>query len=318
MGTAAIFETAHVTLQYATLAGQVGAFHVINALESHPSLLQSFSPLVVQDHIALFIFWACAYAIEATAVTSVLNMYQQDKEAATKKLADLVTLPKKMMPLPITKWLLLLMYGKEELGVVNVVSDEKGAHTTTAGGGGGSDDDGKASSNMTLFTETTMIQSATNTAAPLIKQSPAISSFPPFEKKNIVPTNGLKKRSPTSTTTTTKERRAKLGLKPGQLSPDLDIWTRRAKELYDRRCYLKNQWYAAALSEKVIAGGRPVGVEILGKRLTLFRCSDGVVKALDDACPHRGAPLSGGWVSQVDGHDCVVCPYHGKLLLLLL
>ena len=245
-------------------------------------------------------------------------MYQQDKEAATKKLADLVTLPKKMMPLPITKWLLLLMYGKEELGVVNVVSDEKGAHTTTAGGGGGSDDDGKASSNMTLFTETTMIQSATNTAAPLIKQSPAISSFPPFEKKNIVPTNGLKKRSPTSTTTTTKERRAKLGLKPGQLSPDLDIWTRRAKELYDRRCYLKNQWYAAALSEKLVAGGRPVGVEILGKRLTMFRRSDGVVKALDDACPHRGAPLSGGWVSQVDGHDCVVCPYHGKLLLLLL
>jgi hypothetical protein len=25
----------------------------------------------------------------------------------------------------------------------------------------------------------------------------------------------------------------------------------------------------------------------------------------------RGAPLSGGWVSQANGHDCVVCPYHG-------
>jgi len=28
-------------------------------------------------------------------------------------------------------------------------------------------------------------------------------------------------------------------------------------------------------------------------------------------CPHRGAPLSQGWVSEVQGHDCVVCPYHG-------
>lgn len=25
----------------------------------------------------------------------------------------------------------------------------------------------------------------------------------------------------------------------------------------------------------------------------------------------RGAPLSGGWVAQAGGHDCVVCPYHG-------
>lgn len=241
-------------------------------------------------------------------------MYQQDKEAATKKLADLVTLPKKMMPLPVTKWLLLLMYGKEEVAVVgNVVNDEEGAHITAAAS---STDDGKTSSNMMLFAETTpmMQSSVTNTAAPLSEQPPSVSSFPPLEKKNIVPTNGgLKKRSPTTTsTTTTKERRAKQGLKPGQFSPDLDIWTRRAKELYDRRCYLKNQWYAAALSEKVVAGGRPVGVEILGKRLTLFRGSDGVVKALGDACPHRGAPLSGGWVSQVDGHDCIVCPYHGK------
>ena len=28
-------------------------------------------------------------------------------------------------------------------------------------------------------------------------------------------------------------------------------------------------------------------------------------------CPHRGAPLSQGWVQEVKGHDCVVCPYHG-------
>jgi len=35
------------------------------------------------------------------------------------------------------------------------------------------------------------------------------------------------------------------------------------------------------------------------------------VHCLNDVCPHRGAPLSQGWVSEVQGHDCVVCPYHG-------
>lgn len=35
------------------------------------------------------------------------------------------------------------------------------------------------------------------------------------------------------------------------------------------------------------------------------------VHCLNDVCPHRGAPLSQGWVSEIKGHDCVVCPYHG-------
>ena len=35
------------------------------------------------------------------------------------------------------------------------------------------------------------------------------------------------------------------------------------------------------------------------------------VHCLNDVCPHRGAPLSQGWVQEVQGHDCVVCPYHG-------
>ena len=35
------------------------------------------------------------------------------------------------------------------------------------------------------------------------------------------------------------------------------------------------------------------------------------VHCLNDVCPHRGAPLSHGWVNEVQGHDCVVGPYHG-------
>lgn len=67
----------------------------------------------------------------------------------------------------------------------------------------------------------------------------------------------------------------------------------------------------AALSEAV--KDKPVGVDILDTRIVLFRDESGVVRCLDDACPHRGAPLSDGWVAtdKETGHSCVVCPYHG-------
>ena len=50
----------------------------------------------------------------------------------------------------------------------------------------------------------------------------------------------------------------------------------------------------------------PVGVSVLGTELVLFRTRSGVVGALDDRCPHRGARLSTGFVKD----QCVVCPYH--------
>lgn len=84
---------------------------------------------------------------------------------------------------------------------------------------------------------------------------------------------------------------------------------RRWKELQDRKAFLKNFWYAAALSDNVTS--KPLGVEILGMKLVLFRGSDGKVRCIDNTCPHRGAPLSEGWTASVAGHDCVVCPYHG-------
>ena len=119
--------------------------------------------------------------------------------------------------------------------------------------------------------------------------------------------------------------------------------------------YLRNFWYAAALSSNV-TDDKPLGVDILGGRITLFRdqetgevraCTQPAsssralhdlaplpsnqactlqhadslprllalltlqVKCIDDWCPHRGAPLSGGQVKvePSTGHTCVVCPY---------
>ncbi len=48
-------------------------------------------------------------------------------------------------------------------------------------------------------------------------------------------------------------------------------------------------------------------MDILGRRVVLWRSpQDGTVHCLDDACPHRGAALSDGWVARVETHDCVV------------
>ena len=70
--------------------------------------------------------------------------------------------------------------------------------------------------------------------------------------------------------------------------------------------------YAAAVASDVKAG-EPKGVEILGMKLVLFRdpLDGNRVKAINDICPHRAAPLSSGWVESKEGHTCVVCPYHG-------
>lgn len=53
---------------------------------------------------------------------------------------------------------------------------------------------------------------------------------------------------------------------------------------------------------------RPVRVTVAGHALALFRDPEGHAAALDDACPHRLAPLSRGRV-RPDGR--LACPYHG-------
>jgi len=69
--------------------------------------------------------------------------------------------------------------------------------------------------------------------------------------------------------------------------------------------YPLNCWYVVATSDEVGAG--LLARQVLDRRIVLFRNRDGQISALEDRCPHRGAPLSMG--SLVD--DTVVCGYHG-------
>ncbi len=55
-----------------------------------------------------------------------------------------------------------------------------------------------------------------------------------------------------------------------------------------------------------IADGKGKQVTANGRKLAVFNCG-GTFYAIDDTCPHRGAPLSEGSVAGTE----VTCPWHG-------
>ncbi|CAM9788232.1 unnamed protein product [Chrysoparadoxa australica] len=55
----------------------------------------------------------------------------------------------------------------------------------------------------------------------------------------------------------------------------------------------------------------PVSVEVAGRKLAVWKASDatgGSWSVMEDACPHRCAPLSEGRITE---GGCIACPYHG-------
>ncbi|MDH4874646.1 aromatic ring-hydroxylating dioxygenase subunit alpha [Pseudomonas sp. BN515] len=67
----------------------------------------------------------------------------------------------------------------------------------------------------------------------------------------------------------------------------------------------KNAWYVACTPDEI--EGKPLGRQICGEKMVFYRANEGRVAALEDFCPHRGAPLSLGFVE--DGR--LICGYHG-------
>ncbi len=67
----------------------------------------------------------------------------------------------------------------------------------------------------------------------------------------------------------------------------------------------RNAWYVACMPQEI--DDKPLGRMLGGERVVLYRGADGAACALEDFCPHRGAPLSLGQV--VEGR--LVCGYHG-------
>lgn len=71
------------------------------------------------------------------------------------------------------------------------------------------------------------------------------------------------------------------------------------------RTWPVNAWYVACTPDELT--DKPLARTICGEPLVFYRSGDGRVVALEDFCPHRGAPLSLGFVR--DGN--LVCGYHG-------
>ena len=67
----------------------------------------------------------------------------------------------------------------------------------------------------------------------------------------------------------------------------------------------KNCWYVACTPDELEA--KPLGRKICSQTMVFFRADDGKVSALEDFCPHRGAPLSLGFVK----NGQLTCGYHG-------
>ena len=85
---------------------------------------------------------------------------------------------------------------------------------------------------------------------------------------------------------------------------DLD---QRAESLLDKG--LPGRWYVVAKSGE-LPNGAVRAVKALGRDLVVWRGADGKVRCLEDRCPHRGARISLGQVSDSD----LACRYHGVTL----
>ena len=66
-----------------------------------------------------------------------------------------------------------------------------------------------------------------------------------------------------------------------------------------------NAWYVACTPDEI--DEKPLGRTICNEAMVLYRAANAEVAALEDFCPHRGAPLSLGRV--IEGR--LVCGYHG-------
>lgn len=72
--------------------------------------------------------------------------------------------------------------------------------------------------------------------------------------------------------------------------------------------FIRNTWYVACtLDELQALGTRPLGRTICNEAMVFFKGPEGQVAAVEDFCPHRGAPLSLGKVCE----GKLVCGYHG-------
>ncbi len=72
--------------------------------------------------------------------------------------------------------------------------------------------------------------------------------------------------------------------------------------------FIKNTWYVACTAAELEAlGDKPLGRTSCNEKMAIYRGLDGQVAAVEDFCPHRGAPMSLGKACK----NGLRCGYHG-------
>ena len=71
--------------------------------------------------------------------------------------------------------------------------------------------------------------------------------------------------------------------------------------------HVSAMWWTLALSEEV-TDKKPLDVDLGDQPIVLWRDTHGAVRALEDRCPHRRAPLSLGCIRD---NGWIQCGYHG-------
>lgn len=69
----------------------------------------------------------------------------------------------------------------------------------------------------------------------------------------------------------------------------------------------EHYWVPAAISEKLVAGGKPLRCRLIGRDYVLFRAHNGTVGCFDERCPHRGVSLA----LARNEDNALRCIYHG-------
>lgn len=72
--------------------------------------------------------------------------------------------------------------------------------------------------------------------------------------------------------------------------------------------FVKNAWYVASRIEDIAE--KPLARTICNEKMVFYRAKENKVAAVEDFCPHRGAPLSLGFVENGE----LVCGYHGLVM----
>ena len=89
--------------------------------------------------------------------------------------------------------------------------------------------------------------------------------------------------------------------------PVLNLFTQPQCSQFDPNAWniLAQHWYPVVQIQDVTT--QPQQVQLLDVKMAIYKTESGEIHLVRDICPHRGVPLSKGWV---EGEN-IVCPYHG-------